>query len=549
MKMKQKVSMKVLFISMLLIVPLQVKGQYYNIVSSEQYLRSGIILGSERETYQSYRVYTLGSDFANFIDDDISDLYRNPANFNTMKRAIVFGEYEGNFQKSSTSLSKYFYGSGQYPLYNSNPAKGLRVGYADNWGLMIRVKHASSDDNSTKTKYPSPTPSYDIPVYFRDETDTWKNFVSDVHFSYAFPLKENTSLGFDYTFSFDESPTGRNSQRVEFDIRDYTNSIDSAYYDDYSNNTVSNKNVSHIFRSGLSWGLDNKLLDVVTAVELQSEEISSNYENLSYRWSNTHRSDYVRDSYTEDNRVQMNLGTVDIQATILKLNLRYRNRLSETNAFIAHFGIGVSLFSSDDVHNYDNKSKYISELITDTSYSHAIKLSRDITVKNASPDGTGLTVNGGIVWNLSLNDAKLFIGSVWDFARFGYNYYEQWLREDTSIFIMPDTTINNRQYKYSNNDSYRKTYGILRAAIPVAIEYEVVENFQIRGGWKIEYLMATDNNSSSFLYGSGTTGKMVSSTPTIGFGWQVVQGLYADFINTGSITEANDWVVALQYKY
>ncbi|MBI5216701.1 MAG: hypothetical protein HY960_13195 [Ignavibacteriae bacterium] len=531
----------------LLLLPLQTMGQYYNIVSSEQYLRSGIILGSERETYQSYRVYTLGSDFANFIEDDVSDLYRNPANFNTMKQAIVFGEYEGNFQRTTPSLSKYFNGSDYYPYYVSEKAKGVRVGYADSWGVMLRLKHASSDKDNNSTRSDNITNI--IPLYMNIEQNDWKKNISDVQLSYAFPLQENTSLGFSYSFVFDETPTEHNQYRLLQDDNINSTYVDTSYEERTGNSASSYKNSSHIFRSGLQWKKERAIFDVTGTIERMSLRATGYSHDINNSWRIYHYTEGSRNGFNQNEYDIIGSGLSNTDATIIKLNFRYKNIINERNSIIASFDGGLSSFNAEEQKGSSYKSIGIAELSTDTSYSYNKNILNRISSETLSPDGTGYFLNGGLVYQLSVTNAHFLIGVICNFAKFSYDYPSYYSYIDTSIRIKPDTTIITRQQATIVNNSYQRKFGIFRVSIPVGIEYKVVEDLTLRGGWYIEYFFETDQNYSEYKAARNSTNDMYSSIPTIGFGWEIIEGLQADFINTGSITESRDWVMALQYKF
>ncbi|MEK9136287.1 MAG: hypothetical protein AAB393_04130 [Bacteroidota bacterium] len=111
---------------------------------TSRFLQSGAMLGTERERHYSLRMQALGGDFSGTIEDQITDLYRNPAYFAKVENPVAMGElvrpYYSNEPVTKIRVKPNLFVNGAYNTpENVASSTGLCCAYLSQFGLLLRT--------------------------------------------------------------------------------------------------------------------------------------------------------------------------------------------------------------------------------------------------------------------------------------------------------------------------------------------------------------------------------------------------------------------------
>lgn len=158
-------------------------------------------------------------------------------------------------------------------------------------------------------------------------------------------------------------------------------------------------------------------------------------------------------------------------------------------------------------------------------------------------------MNAGVGWTFHVNDFMIAAAGVGNALHLTFDYDASKTFFDTSfqmshgVTSQPITINNQSRYFHKHNVT------MLRFAIPLGMEYELVKNLHVRAGWVAEFLHSM-NKDNSLESGYRTTNNQINlSTVNFGLGYQIFDRLRADFVNFGDIAQPRNWNVSAMYSF
>ena len=511
-----------------LALPVSLHAQFYP--ASSALLQSGIIHGTERERHYSMRMQALGTDFSGYIDDGITDLYRNPVFFHRMQHGLLFGEL---VRQRRTSLRLPALDTRALVISSALPLS--QAGRGSGMGLLLRGNYAKFPLHTENIReLPN---SYSSDITSRENLNGW----AEAQVAWGFSLFNQFSAGVSYTYGRNEGRDERESLEADYSNRSFSsgNTIVTESQN-FSLQNLGHTDQSHILRFGLlrekasgsSW-------DAVTTVELFSATpertlLDQNYERESIN------SPYLFDEnviwYDYSN-------TADLNSTNLRLDFRYRHSSSATRSMVVQLGAGVTWFSSEDSEIYWTDSRaYRATAFDTTDFAYSTR-----TMLAAAPGGFGFQMKGGLGWNFEQNNFLFAIATLASYQRLSYDdmAYEESLYERPPFPLFTNSILYNFvSYQY-------------RLALPLGMEYQTTKKLSLRAGWVALFRGETLEQSSNELGETGTreatsrtsSQRLDVSTVTFGMGYQIFDQLRADLLNFGNLSQPQDWSLSVIYSF
>ncbi|MBS4027477.1 MAG: hypothetical protein KGZ58_02475 [Ignavibacteriales bacterium] len=563
---------KIIFLFCFLFFPTMGKSQNYDIsLPSSSFFESWSVFGTKQEQHSSLRMQALGNDFRGFIDDQITDLYRNPAYFSLAQQPILFGEilkertysylyrsklsFDSEFPDVIPTLDKsrkitpsLLETEEIAPSYQTYSTTGVRIGYANKFGILVRGDFAdNSSKNIEKNKgyIYNETFSENHSLYETKSKNVW----GTAQFSYGFTLRNNLFVGASYTFGRNERPYTSVQQRMESrSSRDVYSlgTLDSTYsIDDYFSNSK-RMTTAHTIRSGLLWKQNSISWDAVATFEFTKATGFSDYSNSDY-YNNTYISSSTFTSFTKNEDVQLRNSKYDIGLSNVRLDLRYSDATNLSSLFTTQIGGSVSFFSSTDSYNSDSKDYYFYQSSTDTSSRDKI----ETETFTAPPDGFAYRLNAGASWNFTVNNFLLVIASTANFSQKQYDYVVNYAYIDSELrtYSSPDTSYLSKDFQLTKKIKTEHTVSTFRFAIPLALETELFNGFHLRTGWVVSLSQNTRKIESNEKFSEFSNTWLSYSTVSFGIGYKLFDNFRADFLSKGNLTEIRDWNISAIYAF
>jgi hypothetical protein len=518
-----------------------------------QFLQSGAMLGTEQERHYSIRMDALGKDFSGTIEDQITDLYRNPAYFAKMENPVVMGElirpYYSNEPPAKVRVTSNLFVNGAYNTpENVGSSTGLRCAYLSQFGLLLRTTYNANTSATNNTTNGVDPWSYQGALY-SDQTRSsngYKSTLSDIQLSYGFMFDNGVSAGVSYTFGsyISDNSYGSLSGASRVVPSTTTSSYDSLWSGRGEIRTMADNLIAHTFRFGVHWGNTDNQVEAVGTVEMlngTSEQVQSyNYESYeAYRWTDTARL-YL---YGRQ-RVEAGWSTEDIKGTNIRLDMRYHQPLPEGRTFTAQLGGGVAFFSSDGT------QRVVSQYVDTTSSfytSGSSMLSRWTRI--TTPDGFGFQLNARVGWTFPVEQFLLAAGTIVNVGHIAFDYDAQRSQTDTlrQWFNGSDSLV--RALGSTSTPAHSSSGLTLRVALPIAMEVEALKDFHIRAGWVPQYVRNVNEDISDENGFRKTSDNLDAMTMTFGLGYQIFQKLRVDMANYGDLAQPRSWNIAAQYNF
>lgn len=467
--------------------------------TSEQFFLSGIVLGSEREKYYSSRLQGLGTELNGIVSDQISDVFRNPATIAQVQNPVLFSEL---VRISSNRSSDFF---DDNTLRFSSPI-GFRVGYINGFSIFLRGTYAqSTSDNHSNI---NDINFVSIQSYQSEEDQS----LADAIIAYGISIGQHTDFGLSYAYGLNNYPSTeyRNEvfgRRVESAV-----TRDTLYDRLQIQQTIVDKNVSHIFSGGIVYQNDHVAYDIVARLEFLSATISRDVFDDNVRFSESESlmtSTIIQKLYTS---TQLSKYGANIRSKVVSLQGRRSIELNSKARFTTDLTLSLNWSSSDDILRAEQQ-RYSK---VDTAVSTFFYNVNDLL----SITGNGLRVKGRIGWEFRKESFLFGFGPLLSFER---------------IFFYNASSTNKRSR--------------LRMAIPLGFEHELLKNFHIRGGWVAQYTRIISEIVSSTSTTKNTNDRFDYLTVTFGMGAQVSENLRADFVNFGNISEPRSWNISATYTF
>jgi hypothetical protein len=516
-----------------------------------QLLQSGVMLGTEQERHYSIRMDALGKDFSGTIEDQITDLYRNPAYFAKVENPVVMGElvrpYYSNEPPAKVRVTPNLFVNGAYNTpENVGSSTGLRCAYLSQFGLLLRTTYNANTFAANNTISGVDPWSYQGSLY-SDQTRSsngYKSTLSDIQLSYGFTVNEVVSAGVSYTFGSYISDNSFGTLSSTSRVLLSTTSVfsDSLWSGRGEIRTMADNLIAHTFRFGVHWENMNNRVEAVGIVEMlngTSEQVQSyNYGSYeAYRWTDTARL-YV---YGRQ-RVEAGWSTENIKGTNIRFDLRYHQPVAEGRTFTAQLGGGVAFFSADGTQRVE--SRYVD---TTSSYytSGSSMLSRWTRI--TTPDGFGFQVNASVGWTFPVSPFLLAAGMTLNVGHTAFDYDAQRSQTDTlhQWFNGSDSLV--RTLGSISMPAHSSSVLILRIALPIAMEVEALKDFHIRAGWVPQYVRNVNEDISDENGFRKSSDNLDVTTMTFGLGYQIFQKLRIDMANYGDLAQPRSWNIAAQY--
>jgi len=523
--------------------------------ASSRLLQSGVVLGSDRERYFSVRMQALGGDFSGIIEDEVTDLYRNPAYFARVENPFTFGEivrpqYSYEYIKQIRITSEVYQFDPLYYGYsssdNAGASTGLRYAYASKFGVLVRGNYRANTNQQNNSS--SGFSQYDDAFRTSENiaTNEFKSTWGDIQASYGFDLDNGLTGGVSYTFGINEAPSKYSSVNRSSSLRrgTPTSAFDSSVGVNEVANDVIDRVRSHTARVGLHWEKEESDLDAVGTLEF----LNGTSERTQVERSNS----YSAYSYVDTARRWVNLQNTtrdvssigDAKGTNVRLDVRYHRSLEEGRTFTAQLGGGVAFFSSDDKQNYLNASfSSIAQYDTTT----LLYLSR--TTRTGLPDGFGYQVNASAGWTFPVDKFLIAVSGVVNAGQIKYDYDARQTSFDTlyqrSSFGNPTVRRYNEQKTFAHNH----TVFVLRVALPIAMEVEALKDFDLRAGWVPKFVRNVNKDESNDNGFRNSTDNLDVTTTTFGLGYQIFDKLRVDMVNYGDIAQPRSWNIAAMYTF
>ena len=514
-----------------LLLPISLHGQFSS--ASTALLQSGVVHGTEREQHLSMRIQALGTDFSGYIDDEITDLYRNPAFFHRLQHAVVFGELVRQ-RRSSPSLpvldTRAMVFSSSFPL--------MRGGQKGSIGFLVSGNYASTPSQTANVS--ESANSYSSDLASREELGGW----GEVQASWGFSLFDKFSAGMNYTYGRNEGR--RNLESSEIDYMRTTFSSGNTLIMESQNalrDNLDHADASHILRFGiLREGSNGKSWDAVTTIErFSAKPVQDLFSQSNDRESRS--SPYL---FEEDAARQDYSRTGDLQSTNWRLDFRYRRSPNATRSFVAQLGVGVSWFSS---HDGERSSSYLQSYRA-TAFDSAETSYYSRNTLDATPDGFGFQVQGGAGWNIQQNN---FLFALAALASYQDLSYQDEARGESRSGLMPSETFPLFLYSIP----YDFVSSQYRLALPLGVEYRTMQKLSLRAGWVPVFRGETYEERSKRIGEADSreydrrisSHRLDVSAVTFGMGYRVFNQLRADLLNFGNLSQIQDWSLSVIYNF
>jgi len=516
-------------------------------------MQSGTMLGTERERYYSLRMQALGGDFSGTIEDQITDLFRNPAYFAKVEAPVAMGElvrpHYSNEPVTKVRVSSNLFVNGAYNTPdNVGSSTGLRCAYLSQFGLLLRTSYNASTSASNNTARGVDPWSYEG-GFTSDQTrssNDHKSTLNDIQLSYGFMLNEGVSAGVSYTFGSYQSNDAFSA------LTDYSTFIprtSSGYSESRGSvrddaQTMADNLDSHTFRVGAHWENTGNQVEAIGTLEIlkgTSKHVERhNYESYEAYCS----SDTARPYVNTRQRLDEASSTEEIKGTNIRIDMRYHQLLNEGRIFTAQLGGGAAFFSSDGTQR--ELSQYL-----DTSgsyYATGMSLLSRLT-QIATPDGFGFQVNARVGWTFPLEPFFLAAGTSVNVGHIAFDYDAQRSQVDTlhRWFSGRDSLL--RAVASATKPAHSNSVLILRIALPIAMEVEALKDFHIRAGWVPQYVRNVNKDNSDDNGFRKTSDNLDATTMTFGIGYQIVKRLRLDMANFGDLAQPRSWNIAAQYNF
>ncbi len=548
---------------------------------SVDYLRTKQVNGSERERHYSMRTLSLGLDFQGLIEDQVSDLYRNPAYFNLNKEQLLWGEIvQGSlanytprvvYKSSPIYISSSYYpeemsdeGDGEGFTKTSSPSSfqtifaplpttttnsnGLRFGYANSFGLMIRGNRSNSE---TQNNYD--LQNGDINGIRKDQRTSYRKSVNtwaDIQLSHGLTLSEDVSFGMSYSLVYDEKPINEEQQLWAERTYHYSTSRESTWIVQPTLFNSGSKLVSHIIRAGMIFEGEHKVFEAVSTLELQSSDYSINYSR-EYSNQSERSYSYYYPEINFDNRQNSTrqFDNFSANSAILRVDLRYFNKVNEQRTFAAQFGVSASFFSAEETGFGSDFNREYRKRIYDTVYVRTHEeTAHSEFLHNATPDGFGISMNGNVGWGFNLKDWYLLIGASGSITQHSFDYDDVVYTHEILTLLDEDTVSRTSEYENKTAFHHKNTMATVRLALPVAFEYEIVDDFSLRAGWALTYIRGVDKDRTISTGYRKVNENISTGKVTVGVGCVIVEGLRADFLSLGNLTDSKQWNLSVIYS-
>ncbi|MBI3189736.1 MAG: hypothetical protein HYZ33_03715, partial [Ignavibacteriales bacterium] len=455
---------------------------------------------------------------------------------------------DGGFAKTS-SVQAYSYVNAPSPNISSS-SNGLRFGYASNFGIMIRGNHSSSSSQTNKN-------SESLDSYYgfkKNQSESFgksNNSWLDIQLSHGLSLSDNVSFGLSYSLTYNEKPNYQNWSMTSIRTRTYSNAFDSTWNSQPANFDGMSKIVSHILRSGLIYENQGYLIEAIGTIEFQSSDYSyvnqQNYQANYYRDEYYNYYNYSRYVHlSTENRKTSFLDNFAANASIVRLDVRYFNSSNEARTFAAQLGVGVSSFSSEETIQGSASSDRNSVTLYDTVQRYQREdLTNSLISRSASPDGVGITINGGIGWGFHVKDFYLLIGGNGFITQRTFDYDDVLQASESQTQFNQDTLSQTTTLNNSSAAHHKFTFATVRLALPIAVEYELLKDFYVRAGWALSYYRYV-NKDKSIVNGFRNVNEHINtSKSSFGFGYQITDVLRADFLSLGNLAEPKEWNLSI----
>ena len=545
--------------SILCFFPVISFGQISNVFpfAGSQLLQSGILLGTEHDRYYSLRMQALGGDLSGTIEDQTTDLYRNPAYFAKVASPFTFGELvrPNNTQEYGPQLrtNPGLYASGPYfPVRTPDDAgksTGLRYAYIANIGILLRGNyHANSSETSSLSNGLSGY-SYYGSFYNAQSGTSMESQTSwgDVQFSYGWTAPSKIlTVGISYTFGLSEAKNTFNSfNRLNIvSPRGQPSYFDSTWSGNQDTRNIADHLRSHTVRLGLRWDNPDNQIEAIGSVEAlngTSEQVQlENTESFDgYRYMDTARLYVSYHGSFQDVR-----STASMRGTNIRLDFRYHEPLEEGRTFTAQLGGSVAFFSSEDSQNNLSRS-------TDTSgqwYTQGTTLLTQLT-RTGSPNGFGFQVNARTGWTLLFDPFLLAAATVVNASHLTYDYDAPATQGDTLTQWSSGSASVIRSSGENKTIGHSHSVLILRLAVPIALEVEALKELYIRAGWVPQYVRNVNKDDSNDNGFRNTSDNLDVTTMTFGVGYQILKKLRVDMVNYGDLAQPRSWNIAAQYTF
>lgn len=270
----------------------------------------------------------------------------------------------------------------------------------------------------------------------------------------------------------------------------------------------------------------------------EANEIGRAFEYHYYGSSN-----YVGISRTDGNRlVSQNASS---RATNIGLEILYGERLGESDQLRASLGGRFAFFSSDDrlPDRQAGMEYYMSTWDTST------RIRSVLNETTGTPDGSGFRLAATAGRTVSWNSFMVTIGALaqFDLLKFGYDL--QWRGWDSTRFVHSSGTTQHNLGPDARTVRYDHTVLNLRAAVPIGLEYEVVQNMHLRAGWMLQFTHRLEKQESLEQARRYVVDDIDPSSVTFGMGFRIFENLRADFVNVGDLSQPREWNVSAYYEF
>ena len=520
----------IIFLLIGLALPISLYGQFYS--ASSFLLQSGVVHGTERERHFSMRLQALGTDFSGYVVDQITDLYRNPAFFHRLERPLLFGELVRQQQ-----IYRPLPISDPRAVVISSSIPASWVGQAKNLGVLLCGNYAKSP-----SQFGGAGEDFDSHFAEIDNREVRNNW-AEAQLVWGFSFRKKFSAGLSYTYGINENRNDRETTESDYESQSFSGNTSTTETRQSSLGNNDHVDQSHILRFGLLWnGARGTSWDAVATLErfaANPKQVSQTLKNQRETASSPYE---VLETVNQYEASQ----TAKLMATNVRLDFRYLNAANPTRTFVAQLGLGVAFFSSTDA---DDRLSY-SRRYSATSSNTSELVSTQRLKQDATPDGFGLQVKGGLGWTFQRNNFLIAVAALGSYRRLKY---DDTAREEYTVQYADGFSYTSPGRSYP----YDYAFPQYRLALPLGAECQVTPKLHLRAGWVAEFrgtmyeasVREMDGESSIEETSRFSSHRLNFSTVTFGMGYQIFDRLRADLLNFGNLSQPKDWNLAVIYNF
>ena len=503
----------------------------------------------------SLRIRALGDEFVGVIDDNYTDIYRNPAYLSYVKRIKIFGQYN-NYYKApvfilrKTEIDYAPIGIPEYKLgkenatriklrssssqqaniqgyfHNKKTVLGGLVLPIFNYGSLSLVGELKPDEKNTHDSYQQ---RYLYADYYQDHTyfskSSTKRTISNFKAIYGIKISRQLRVGLDYTYlkNYDFYEYHSESENIRRYIdTDSLKSINFSKSDRYTDNSPD------LHRGSIGFILIPKSS---TRLDLTLHYESISYNDTSHNWSEYKYTYYYGDTPSRysgsENQYKRNYKH-KIKSWGADINIKYSPNYRSTLTFLVS-----GRFQENNIAGYRDDFRSIWSSI-DTLERE--KSSGYFWPSENRDEILSFLVGGGLEHNFrpSIKFAIALKG-YWDRVKVR--------REEKETNFIQETINDSLIYSHTAQweKSVRVTNDNYRVVLQICVEAKFHKMVKGRLGGMVVY--------QDTKYLDRSSSKSMKAHYSLGLGFSYKRKIYMDVFAQDDITEIKSWMVNIGYNF